>query len=265
MYLLLIVLLIILLYYIQVEEPFKNCTIGMSLNDSNEPYNSPIHFMSKDELQQFFKDDPDGYAHSYNRINLHAYGYDSVEEMIDDSIQVADDFTQQEKQMLIKECNKVDQFLSTFDKIPFFPAKKVGEIPWVLAKTVNKRYEKGYPHTRMNIIFLPEEVLTLKMLPQILIHEKVHVFSRLYPQDMKQWNDQNGYISYRRLIDYPMARNNPDIDGIVYLDKYQRETLSQYKDPYPKSMEEATYPGNEFKNEHPNEALAYLVDSYLKI
>ena len=240
-------------------------------NDNNyqkeEDYsyrNDHIRFMTKEEVCNFFRNDPDNYFKRFNKLNLNAYGYDNINDYIEDSCHSASDFTNREKRYIIKECKRVDDFLNKFNKIDHFPSKKVAGIKWILAKTNDKIYEKGYPHTRTGIIFLPNDMLSDKNLAQVLVHEKTHVFSRLFPEDMSLWNENNGYILYRKLKDYSMARNNPDVDGFVYLDKNNKETLAQYTTVNPKTIEEAVYPYyNDYKSEHPNEVLAYKVDSYL--
>jgi len=224
-----------------------------------------IHFMSKKELQNFFKNDPDHYFKSFNDINLKAYGYKTIQDYVNASVQDADNFTEKEKEYLTKEMKRADDFLNTFDKIPYFPAKKVADIPWKLAKTKHNVYEKGYPHTRLDIIFMPGDILMDRDIIRTLVHEKVHVFSRLYPDDMQKWNDHNGFKKFNLLKNYPLARNNPDVDGIVYMDKNGKETLAQYRTKYPLSIEEAYYPyGQDYTKEHPNEVLAYKVDAYIR-
>jgi len=224
-----------------------------------------IHFMSKKELQDFFRNDPDNYFKSFNEINLRAYGYLTIKDYVNASVNDADDFTSKEKEYLTKEMNRADEFLKTFDKIPYFPGKLVADIPWKLAKTKHNVYEKGYPHTRLDVIFMPGDILMDKDVIRTLVHEKVHVFSRLYPKEMDKWSKHNGYKKIDKLINYPLARNNPDVDGIVYLDKNGKETLAQYRTKYPLSIEEAFYPyGEDYTREHPNETLAYKVDAYIR-
>lgn len=250
-----IIFIIIVVIYInydnyQIEEDYHS--------------NNHIQFMTKEDVCHFFRSDPDNYFHSFNTLNLNAYGYNNINDYIESSCKSASDFTNSEKKYIISQCEKGDNFLQTFNKIDKFPSKKVAGIKWIFAKTNDRVYEKGYPHTREGIIFLPTDILQEKNLAQVLVHEKIHVFSRLFPKDMAIWNEKNGYILHRKLKDYPMARNNPDVDGFVYLDKNKKETLAQYTTMNPKTIEEAVYPYlNDYKTEHPNEVLAYQVDSYL--
>ena len=265
MNLLFIILILLLIYFLyNNREFFSNCSLGRLLSSESMTEDGRITFMSKQDLQTFFKTDPDGYFHSFNSVNLHAFGHSTVDDLIKSSVNVADDFSESEKNKIIKACGKVDQYLFNFNKIQQFPSKKVADIPWVFAKTKGSVYEKGYPHTRLNIIFLNDRVIPNKSLAKILIHEKVHIFSRLYPNDMNKWISDNGYISYRKLEDYPLARKNPDLDGIVYLDKNNKETLAVYPNSQPASMEEAIFNGGDYRLEHPNETLAYEVDHHFK-
>jgi hypothetical protein len=79
---------------------------------------------------------------------------------------------------------------------------------------------------------------------------------------MKVWREAEGYKPYKKFSEYPMRRSNPDLDGTVYLDKYGNETLVQFTTTNPSSIDDkVTYPGGKtWKEEHPNETLAYMVD-----
>lgn len=224
-----------------------------------------VEFMTKKQLQKFFEDDPDGYERNHNEINLKARGYKNVDELKKDIIAVADDFSEEEKTILRKMCGEVDQFFMNFAGVDSFDSKKAANVKWKFAKTKGAVYENGYPHTRQDIIFLPEYIIKSKELKRTLVHEKVHVYSRLYPNEMKEWTNKNGYIEYRKFSEYPLARNNSDINDVVYLDKNKKETLCQYRSENPNSLEDATYPGGfDFRTEHPYEVLAYEIDSYIK-
>ena len=240
--------------------------------------NPLVTFIDRPSLQQFFKDDPDLYFHNHNRINLTARGYDSVDTLIQDAVQSADDFSIKEQRHLLEKCKLADEFLQQFDSIPYFPSKKVASIKWVLAKCIGRLYEKGRPHTRLSIIFLYDHDIFSYDIVRILVHEKVHLFSRLFPHDMKLWLDKNGYTIYKTLQDYPLARHNPDIDNIIYKDKKNNSIVVEFTSKNPKSFDDVVYPISKSNclnkrgepiikcviNEHPNETIAYTVSSFYR-
>jgi hypothetical protein len=238
---------------------------------------TPITFLSREDVVQFFRKDPDQYFESFNELNLRGFGYDDKQTMIDDACRSARSFNTKEQEYISKKCMEADQFLEQFNDIPYFPSKKVAKIKWVLAKTFGRLYEKGFPHTRLNIIFLTDRFTFHKNLTQVLVHEKVHLFSRLYPNDMRRWMDKNGYILYKKMSDYPLAKANPDVDGMVYVDKNNQELVLQYNSYFPTSFDDVNfslsgtncliqdgkYDLDCASKEHPNEVLAYKVDSYV--
>jgi hypothetical protein len=85
--------------------------------------------------------------------------------------------------MLVKCTQIADDFIA--NRMPYVPGidpNVLANIPWVLAK-INENYENGFPHTRLGIIFLGKLDSMIKTnLIQTLIHEKVHVYQRMYPK-----------------------------------------------------------------------------------
>jgi hypothetical protein len=112
-----------------------------------------------------------------------------------------------------------------------------------------------------NIIFITTDVIHHMEVARIMIHEKMHVFERLYPEEIEEWLKVAGYKKDSLLKDYPMARSNPDVNGIVYVNKDGCKTLAEFKNKNPSGIDDATYPcGRDWKHEHPYEHLAYIVD-----
>jgi hypothetical protein len=245
----LVVLFIIYNLYLSRYEYFNN----------NKPY-----FMSREETISFFKNDRDNYVKTMTELDIKALKSTSKEDYLNKSISDADDFTNEEKRILTRACGEADDFFREFDKIPNINFKKIADMKWVLSKTEGNWYEGGYPHTREDVIFITPDVIHHYEIARIMVHEKIHVFERLYPKEMKVWMDAEGYVPYKLFRDYPMGRSNPDLDGIVYLDKNGNETIVQFTTTDPKSIDDrVTYPGNkDWKEEHPNETLAYRVDYY---
>ena len=227
--------------------------------NKNKPY-----FMSRDETANFFISDRDNYVKNMTSLDINALKSISKDDYLNKSISDADDFTNEEKRILTRACGEADDFFRSFNKIPNINFKNIADIKWVLSKTEGKWYEGGYPHTREDIIFITPDVIHHYEIVRIMVHEKMHVFERLFPNEMKVWMDSEGYKPYKKFSDYSMRRSNPDLDGIVYLDKNGNETIVQFTTLNPTSIDDkVTYPGNkDWKVEHPNETLAYRVDYY---
>ncbi len=222
----------------------------------DEPY-----FMSREETAKYFMEDRDRYVADLSDLDIIALKSTSKQDYINKIVSDARDFTSSEKKVLIKACADADKFLYNYTKIPQINAKKIANMEWVISKTNGEWYEAGYPHTRENIIFITDDVIRHPDLTRIMIHEKVHVFERLYPEEIEEWMKVNGYTVHSKLKDYPLARSNPDVNGIVYKSKEGCLTLAQFKNKNPSGIDDAFYPcGRDWKHEHPYETLAYTID-----
>ena len=222
-----------------------------------------VYFMNKDEVINFFKNDPDDYTKNLSNLDIIALKSSSKDDYKNKSISDVMDFTFRDKKILKDACRDADNFLSTFDGkgIPNINFKKIAQMKWKLAKTNGKWYEAGYPHTRQDIIFITPDVINHKEVVRIMIHEKIHVFERLFPNEILGWMKSEGYTPYKQFKEYPMGRSNPDLNGIVYKDKYGNETIALFKNNNPKGIDDSYYPGGkDWKFEHPYETLAYKVD-----
>ena len=223
--------------------------------------NDKVYFMNKNEVAKFFKDDSDNYVKNLSNLDIIALKSSSKDDYINKSISDISDFTFRDKSILIDACNKADKFLSTFNGEKHINFKKIADMNWKLAKTEGKWYEAGYPHTRQDIIFITPDVINHKEVVRIMIHEKIHVFERLFPNEILEWMNMEGYTPYKNFKDYPMGRSNPDLNGIVYKDKFGNETIALFKNMNPKGIDDSYYPGGkDWKYEHPYETLAYKVD-----
>jgi hypothetical protein len=217
--------------------------------------------MSKEDTIKYFIEDTDNYVRDLSDADIIALKSSSKKDYINKIVSDVRDFTPKEKELLIRSCKEADNFLYKYRKIPEINAKKIASMEWVLSKTNGEWYEQGYPHTRENIIFITDEVISHSELTRIMIHEKVHVFERLYPEEIEEWIDINGYEKHSLLKYYPLARSNPDVNGIVYKSKEGCLTLAQFKNKNPTGIDDATYPcGRDWKHEHPYETLAYTID-----
>ena len=222
-------------------------------------------FFDKNDTITFFINDNDNYLKNLNTYDIKALDSTSQSDYLNKSIADAQNFTKAEKEKLTTACKEADNFFRTKLNIKHVDNNILANMPWILAKTTGKYYEEGYPHTRNNIIFITENVINsqMKHLIRVLIHEKVHIYSRLYPELMQKWNNYHGFKRYKRLKDYKYVRSNPDLDDWIYTDKFGKELLASFKNENPTGIDDATYTYNNhdgYMAEAPNEILAYYVD-----
>lgn len=120
-------------------------------------------------------------------------------------------FTNQQKSHLTHLTQEVNT--STAKSFPI-----MNKIQWKFAK-VDVSIEKGWPHTLGDVIILSNkffEEIDYKKQLEILLHEKIHVFQRLMPIETNNLIDAWGFSVVDKIENYPMARNNPDINNFVY-------------------------------------------------
>jgi len=225
-------------------------------------------FLTRDETSNFFIKDIDGYVESMTDIDVIAQGRTSKMDFINAISSAADSFTLNEKWKCKKACTYADDWIRTkMGNYTGIDNKKLADIPWKLSLTRGTANEEGLPHTRTDVIFLSDQVLALspRELARTLVHEKIHVYERMYPADLDIWMNANGYKRYKRQSEYPNARSNPDVDGWVYLRPDGKPTVVLYRNNKPKGIDDVTYPGPQHPNtEHPFETLAYLVDATVR-
>ncbi len=222
-------------------------------------------FYTKTQTSDFFRKDPDGYVEMMTLLDVKAQGAKSKLDFINKICNAADNFTIKEKALLIRACTNADYFFKNeMPDIEGIDKNIIVKIPWKLTLTRGKANEEGLPHTRQDIIFLSDQVLklSLDMITRTMIHEKIHVYERLYPHLIQKWMNSEGYIRHRRLNDLPYARSNPDVDGWTYIDPKGSETVVNYRTDNPTSIDDVYYPHDDHPNsEHPYETIAYRIDA----
>lgn len=163
---------------------------------------------------------------------------------------------QAEKNILEQAIKSVDDITANF--------KRFSSIKWRILIS-NDNIETGFPHTHGNIIILPSLMLVninrvkFANIIDTLIHEKIHVYQRLYPCEsnilyLKYWN----FTVASCLSQTPDGhRTNPDTnlllykdqnDDIIYLNKYNKCALDSVIGD---------------TRDHPHEIMAYLITNIL--
>lgn len=231
-----------------------------------EYFHTPKYiFLTHAETEKFFKDDQDDYLKKLTELDVRAQKSKSKADYQSKIIQSAIDFTIPQKSILLHAMKRADDKLKNI-VINGFDGKKAARMNWKIALTKGNVYEEGLPHTRLDTIFISDTLFSLspKQIAKTMLHEKVHVYSRQFPNDMKVWNMSNGFIPFRKWNTFKYARSNPDIDDWAYLSPNGKPMIVEYATSYPNSIHDVKYPdGHSYKTEHPNEALAYQLERYI--
>ena len=197
----LIIILILFIYSIKIEQFIT----------------SNINFIKKNNVKDIIlKSD---YFNNFTRIDLRLRNIDiNIKEYYFNKIL---DFSEQEKKALkwiIEQINIKDSFM---DK------------DWNFVKFID--LENNFPHTHLKYIFLSQiqvddivynykkksKISDMKYLVNTLIHEKVHVYQRIYPEKFNElyqlWNFSKPSKIYNIEKFKNLVRNNPDSDKSYYV------------------------------------------------
>jgi hypothetical protein len=146
--------------------------------------------------------------------------------------------------------------------------KRLKKIKWKIGCVYGPNYEGGFPHTVDDTIILSKNIVKtydISSLACLLIHEKIHIYQRTYPKDVKMYLKLNNFKIYRKKRKTDRFRANPDADSYIYERKgeiYSLEynynkirDINDVKNRYGKKIT---------RKEHPYEEMAYFVEKICK-
>jgi hypothetical protein len=219
---------------------------------------SNIKFMTATETAEFINNDSDNYVRTLSQWDLYARKSNLQDDYKKNASNAALDFTDDQKGRFIAACNKADRFFRK-TKIDGIDCSKIAAIPWILAQTKNRSYEDGLSHTRENIIFISTTLNEDEdSLVKTMIHEKVHIYERMYPEDMAKYLQINNFTTWKQRLGIPRIRANPDLDSWIYFDEStQKPMVAYYSSDKPHNITDVFLDNNAY--EHPYELLAYRI------
>jgi hypothetical protein len=209
--------------------------------------------MSASETSRFILDDDDAYVQNLTPTDLYARGAKSNTGYRESSARAAVDFTQEQQQKYTRAAQEADKALLKLGH------EIIEAMQWVFAQTRGEVYEEGWPHTRANVIFVSSDMdsYSYTKLVHTLVHEKLHLFQRAYPEKLAQILDSTGYVRWKHRVGEPRIRANPDLDPWIYVDpRTGKPMMAHYNSDTPTDLGDVdTAP----ENEHPFERMAYEV------
>ena len=251
-----IVLLVVILYY-----AIQNLQHEGFVNPSYT--NFSIKFLTAEESRKFLLNDPDEYVHTLNQWDLIARKVSTFQDYLNKIAKSTLSFTSEQKTRLSNAAKDADQFFNR-TQIDGINCQEIATLPWKFALTSDKNYEDGLPHTRADIIFLSTIVdQTHIKLVRTLIHEKIHIYQRLNPEEIMNFLATHGYYQYKQRFGIPRIRSNPDLDAWIYFNPVSKEPMvAYYTSDNPTDIDDVTI--TKPIEEHPFEEIAYNVSQKYK-
>jgi hypothetical protein len=227
--------------------------------------NKKNNYLSKNKLIELLINN-DKYYNNFNINDYKVRNIYNIEEYKKVIIDTCISINENQKNILDETIIKVDNKLSKYN-IKGFNGLKASNIEWNVGLIKGIKYEQGFPHTINNIIIIPEILLeNPNNLINILIHEKIHIYQKTFPNDINEYLINNKFTKYKLKTKNNNIRSNPDIDDWIYRNENNEILNAEYINN-PKSINDVIYkPINNHIYEHPFEYMAYkITDDIIKI
>jgi hypothetical protein len=203
--------------------------------------------------------DNDDYFSRFNKLDLLARNVVTVKDYKEKITKAPCDFTDEQREIITECIENINNELIPEINESWINISKLLEIPWKIGVIKTNVYEEGLPHTRDDTIILPSNKINLsKEFMDTLLHEKLHIYQKTYPDDFSIYLDKNKYIKYKKYIDTDIRyRSNPDTDEWIYK-KNGIMYVSEYINNNPNTILDVRYnPINSCLYEHPREKSVY--------
>jgi hypothetical protein len=218
-----------------------------------------IVFLNKNELASFLMNDKDNYYKSFNEKDFIVRNVSTINEYKEKIRNSTSDFSLYQKEKIMFCVEKIDKMLSNV-KYPWFDGKKAVGTIWKFGSMNGSDYENGLPHTRSDVIILPQVALdnySQQELTKLILHEKIHIYQKVYPNDVENYIQHNDYYKFKKRSEILESRANPDLNEWTYNDSSNKTFVALYN-PNPTNISDVQfYPNNTSSEEHPFEKMAY--------
>ena len=222
-------------------------------------------FLSKEELQQVLVNDSDHFYSRFTDVDLHVRHVGSVDEYKAAIASSPCDISLWEAMRLQWLCSAADRRFASYMR-PGIDGSVASAIPWKIGFVRDEVYEEGLPHVRGDVIVLPKHIIFSPDCLPTLIHEKVHVYQKMYPDLVQEYLAYNRFQRVANTFENMSNRANPDLDAHVYEDANGEIMIAQYREN-PTGIRDVTYgsDGRDQMFEHPLEYMAYTIQEDLSI
>jgi len=233
------------------------------------------YFLGRKELENILLKNDDFYA-TFFPADLEARHVASITDYKDKIRSVVTEFSFLEKIILVVCMFRADQKLKKIREQYFNGEKAISAIEWRIGCIEGREYEYGLPHTVGTTIIFTKEMMTDYSwgdLIDTLVHEKVHLYQKRYPEDVDRYLSEKGFVAEKKRSEADRIRANPDINQTVYKRVYggikQNNNNKDDKDDKDKEyrMQYVSRPINitdtiqkDHRKEHPFEEMAIDIE-----
>lgn len=232
-------------YFNIYYENFNNCSINNQ-------------YLNKNELSSILIKNEDKYYEEFSKLDYKVRNINNISEYYQKIKNSCIDINNNQRKILNKAIFNANQKIKKYNTIGF-DGLKASKIPWIIGLVRGKEYEEGFPHTRLNIIILPVQLLNNSSLISILIHEKIHIYQKLYINDIAKYLVINNFTKFANKN--KNIRANPDIDNYIYINKNNEQLKCEYNNNPVSINDVIYYPKNNNIYEHPFELMAYTIEN----
>ena len=212
--------------------------------------------------------------HIYNIIDNSNYferlnKYDLIARNTKDRDSYRQTYKKSIRKLTPNELNLLHDLISELNNKYLYKYSKLYRIPWYIVKFED--VELNYPHTLGDIIFLPQKFLTNPNI-KTLLHEKIHIFQRMYPIETSKIITQLGFKPYDTQQSITNLRSNPDTDSFIYINNktvqaqvYTSENPNDISESEIKLIIGDTYwkVDNSYQKDHPFEIMACMITDFI--
>jgi hypothetical protein len=256
-YILLCIILLLIIFILNYF--YKNKNYIEFFDEKN------IYFLSANETYNVLIKNSDKYYDSFFENDYKARNILNINEYLEKIKKSVNEFDDKQRKKIIKSINLSKEKINKINEI-WIDINKFNEIPWIIGCIKGKLYENGLPHTRDNVIIISSENVdkyTIEKLMKTLVHEKIHIYQKMYPKDCEIFLNKLSFKKYKLREKSDNIRANPDLDKWIYKDINGKIYQAKYNDN-PKSIEDITYlPFNNQSFEHPYEKMAIHIENQL--
>lgn len=222
-----------------------------------------ILILSQDDLLNHLLHSPDDYYSKFNDIDFKVRNVNDLDEYKDkikNSVCTpSNSIIHKLKKAIYIADSKIKRISDKYNNSYYgIDLNKLNNIRWKIGIVCNNNYENGLPHTRHDVIIISSHNIysdSLISLSTTLVHEKIHVYQKLYKDDCDLYLKNKNFKKFKKITKSDNIRVNPDIDNYTYIDNKNRIYKAEYL-PNAKTISDVRLYDNDQTFEHPLETMA---------